>query len=171
MRKKILYPICICLVLTAFSMGFAQDTPPQYLVFMHIDGFTGDSTDPHHTGWIDLYGYNVILQDKTTRITKFTIVKAVDKASHKLFLDCLIGRSIGDVQISICPKNNTSRTFFYYRLKTAKVDMVRVEYDPKFQTQVEKITFDFGHYISGCYTTGDDGRRRAISTPMMTRTR
>jgi len=91
-------------MLAAVTSASAQGTTTSY--FLNVEGIPGDSTQPGHTGHIDVISFNLGVEQRgisdfgggggagKSSFKPFLIHKQVDKASPKLFLACATGQHI-----------------------------------------------------------------------------
>ncbi len=110
-------------------------------VFLKIDGVDGESRDAAHKDWIDLVAYSWGLSQPASSVSgtgrssservvfqDFTVVKAVDKSSPKLFLKCSDGTHIGKVTLELAlPGKDTAsqETYMKYQLENVIVSSIR----------------------------------------------
>ena len=79
-------------------------------------------------------------------IQHFTIVKALDKASPKLFEACCTGQHFGTVTIELCRAGGDKLKYMEYKLSNAVIASVRPggSSHGSETLPVEEVSFDFG---------------------------
>lgn len=85
-----------------------------YDMFLRIDGIPGESIDEAHEKWIDLLSFNQGMEQSMTyvggtRFKEVEVLKAIDKASPKLYEALNTGEVIASLEIEIVnPDNKTA---------------------------------------------------------------
>ena len=98
--------------------------------FIKVDGIPGESTDSKHKDWIEILSFHWGVEQPSggtkssvgalgrerTEHDDFSIVKAIDKASPKLFMACCDGTHIKEIKIErpsrakLSPNESLKRT-------------------------------------------------------------
>lgn len=135
--------------------------------FLKIDGIPGESTDDKHKDWVEILSYS-FSADQPASATKssaggastervnlgdFSIVKALDKASPKLFEFCCTGKHIKEITLSLCRSGGDKVKYMEYKLEEVIVSSFRPGGSAKGgdKLPVEEVTFDYGK-IKTTYT-------------------
>jgi len=138
--------------------------------FLKIEGIPGESTDDKHKDWIELlsYSYGVSQPSSGQRSTggaasaercnhtDFSVVKALDKASAKLFLFCCKGDHINSVKVELCRATGDKQKYMEYAMS----DVLVSSYRPGGSAQggeslpLEEVGFNYGK-IELIYTATD----------------
>jgi len=99
--------------------------------FLKIEGIPGESTDAQHKQWIELLSYNFGAAQphsgsvssggsrslQRVDISPFDVVKALDKASPKLFLHCCNGQHISKIELELCRAGGDKQLYMKYELE------------------------------------------------------
>jgi type VI secretion system secreted protein Hcp len=99
--------------------------------FIKIDGIPGESTDAKHKDWIEVlsYGHSASQPISTTasssggasaervNLGSLHIVKAIDKASAKLFEFTCCGRHIKEIVLEVCRAGGDKQKYFEIRME------------------------------------------------------
>jgi len=107
--------------------------------FLKIDGIAGESTDDRHKDWIELLSYNYSVSQRPSAsastsggasaerasFTDFTVVKALDKASPKLFEACATGKHIPSVTVELCRAGGDKLKYMEYKLSNVIISSNR----------------------------------------------
>jgi type VI secretion system secreted protein Hcp len=142
-------------------------------VFLKIATIDGESTDDKHQGWIELMSYHHGVSQPSAGSPSagprgagrsdhnaFTIVKALDKSSPKLFLACCKGEHINEVTIDLCRATGDKQKYMVYKLSDVMVQSVRPGGSAKDENTVplEEVSFAYGkiekEYIETDHKTG-----------------
>lgn len=128
--------------------------------FMKIEGIPGESTDDKHKEWIEIlsYSYGVTQPASASASTAggasaercdhqdFSIVKALDKATPKLFEACCTGQHIKEIKLELCRAGGDKVKYMEYKLTNVIVSSVR----PSGSAQggeslpLEEVTLNYG---------------------------
>jgi len=144
--------------------------------FLKVDGIPGESTDDKHKDWIEVLSYHMGVSQPATgsrssggaasaeraNFSDLSIVKALDKASPKLFLACAKGDHITKVTLELCRATGDKQSYMKYDLSDVIVSSVRpggsshgAETLP-----LEEVAFNYGK-IEKTYTETDHGTGKA----------
>lgn len=107
--------------------------------FLKIEGIPGESTDDKHKEWIEILSYNFSVMQRPSgsastsggasseraNFSDFNIVKALDKASPKLFEACATGRHIPTVTLELCRAGGDKLKYMEYKLSNVIISMNR----------------------------------------------
>jgi type VI secretion system secreted protein Hcp len=135
--------------------------------FLKIEGIPGESTDDKHKDWIETLSFSYSADQPTSgsassaggastervNLSDFSIVKALDKASPKLFEFCCSGKHIKEVTLALCRSGGDKVQYMEYKLEEAIVSCYR----PGGSSQggdalpVEEVGFNYGK-ITTTYT-------------------
>jgi type VI secretion system secreted protein Hcp len=135
--------------------------------FLKIEGIPGESTDDKHKDWIEILSFSFGATQPASgsastgggasaervNLQDFSIVKALDKASPKIFEFCCTGKHIKDVTIELCRAGGDKVKYMEFKLEEAIVS----SYRPGGSAQggetlpLEEVTFNFGK-IKTTYT-------------------
>lgn len=128
--------------------------------FLKVDGVDGESTDDKHKSWIEILSFSAGATQpaSATRSSSggasaervdlhdFSIVKALDKASPKLFEACCTGKHFKEIKIELCRAGGDKVKYMEYKLEEAIVHSIRpggsshgAETLP-----LEEVSFDYG---------------------------
>lgn len=128
--------------------------------FLKIEGIPGESTDDRHKEWIEILSYNFSVTQRPSgsastaggasseraNFSDFNIVKALDKASPKLFEACATGRHIPTVTLELCRAGGDKLRYMEYKLSNVIISMNRPggssHADESLPT--EEISFNYG---------------------------
>lgn len=128
--------------------------------FLKIEGIPGESTDDRHKDWIEVVSYNFSVTQRPSgsasssggasaeraSFSDFCVVKALDKASPKLFEACATGRHIPSVTLELCRAGGDKLKYMEYKLTNVIISMNR----PGGRSQseeslpLEEISFNYG---------------------------
>lgn len=138
--------------------------------FLKIDVIPGESTDDKHKDWIEVLSYSCGVSQPASGSSStaggrsaercnhndFSVVKALDKASPKLFLACCNGTHIKEVKIELCRAAGDKTKYMEYKLS----DVIVSSYRPGGSAQggetlpLEEVSFNYGK-IELSYTATD----------------
>jgi type VI secretion system secreted protein Hcp len=107
--------------------------------FLKIDGIPGESSDDRHKDWIELLSYNYSVTQRSSgsastaggasaeraSFSDFSVVKALDKASPKLFEACATGRHIPTVIVELCRAGGDKLKYMEYKLSNVIISSSR----------------------------------------------
>ncbi|ACH40043.1 type VI secretion system needle tube protein TssD [Citrifermentans bemidjiense Bem] len=107
--------------------------------FLKIEGIPGESTDDKHKEWIEILSYNFSVMQRPSgsastsggasseraTFSDFNIVKALDKASPKLFEACATGRHIPTITLELCRAGGDKLKYMEYKLSNVIISMNR----------------------------------------------
>lgn len=128
--------------------------------FLKISTIPGESTDAGHSEWIEILQFtHGVSQPATGSVSSgggrsaersnhdhFSIIKALDKASPKLFLACCKGEHIPEVKVEICRNTGNKVKYMEYKM----TDVIISEVRPTGTAQgpevlpLEKVAFSYG---------------------------
>lgn len=139
--------------------------------YMKIGTIRGESTDKNHEEWIQLLSYSHGLSNAVSgsasrggggsegvEHAKFSIVKALDKASPKLNLACCNGEDLDTVTIELCRASGEKQVYMKYVMEApVKVTSVCPGGSSKGGADVplEEVSFDYGK-MTWTYTELDN---------------
>lgn len=129
--------------------------------YVKVDGVDGNSTDKAHPKWIEILGFRHGISQATSArslsghgateradVGDFSVLKALDKTSPKLYLKCAKGERIPTVTVELARASGDSLTYMKWVLKDVIISSVtpsgassEVEHE-RFPT--EEVTFNFG---------------------------
>lgn len=127
--------------------------------FLKIENIDGESTDDKHQGWIEILSYNWGVHQPTSSTVSsvgslsaeratfqdFSIVKAIDKASPKLFLACCTGEHLPKATIEVCRAGGDKQPYMEYKLTDVMVTSLRPGGSGKGETvPLEEISIAYG---------------------------
>lgn len=107
--------------------------------FLKIKGIDGESQDDKHKDWIEIMSYSFgasqtsagsrssggAANSERVNISDFSIVKALDKASPKLFLHCCNGAHIDEVSVELCRATGDKQKYMEFKLTGVAVASYR----------------------------------------------
>jgi type VI secretion system secreted protein Hcp len=106
-------------------------------MFLKVQGVTGESTDPEHTGEIQVVSWSWGLQSPTEAITgraagrvvlsELHIVKRVDQSSPTLMSYLRNNRVVPTVRLAVRKAGDRPLTYFTIELQNAKVTSLKAE--------------------------------------------
>lgn len=128
--------------------------------FLKIEGIDGESTDDKHKDWIEILSYNwgCSQQASASQSTSggattqradfadFSIVKTMDKATPKLFLECAKGTHIPSVTLELCRAGGDKLKFMEYKMTNVIISSVNVggAGGAGGGDSTESVTFNYG---------------------------
>lgn len=128
--------------------------------FLQIDGIEGESTDKAHPNWIEVLNYNFEVKQPTSDTKSssggassqradfkdFSIIKALDKASPKLFLAASDGTHIKSVILELCRAGGDKLKYMEYKMSNCLITLVSPAGESKAPETLplEKVTFNYG---------------------------
>ncbi len=128
--------------------------------FLKIEGIPGESTDDKHKEWIEILSYNLSVMQRPSgsastaggasseraNFSDFNIVKALDKASPKLFEACATGRHIPTVTLELCRAGGDKLKYMEYKLSNVIISMNRPggASHADESLPLEEISFNYG---------------------------
>ena len=138
--------------------------------FLKIEGLDGESQDAKHKDWIEVLSYSTGVSQASAGsrssgggagaeradFADFSVVKALDKASPKLMLQCASGKHFGKVTLQLCRATEDKQKYMEYILSDVIVSGVR----PGGAAQggeslpLEEVSFNYGK-IEYVYTATD----------------
>jgi type VI secretion system secreted protein Hcp len=109
-----------------------------FLTF-ELPGLPGESQDDKHQAWIEVLSFSFGASQKSAgerstggaasaervSMQDFSIVKALDKASPKLFLKCCTGEHFGLVTLVLCRATGDKSKYMEYKMRDVLVTSVR----------------------------------------------
>lgn len=138
--------------------------------FIKVDGIPGESTDSKHKDWIEILSFHWGVQQPSggtkssagalgrerTEHDDFSIVKAIDKASPKLFSACNEGTHIKEVKIELCRATGDKQKYMEFLMKDAIISKMAPGGAAKDQETIplEEVSFSYGE-INLTYTETD----------------
>ncbi len=107
--------------------------------FLKIDGVPGESTDDKHKDWLEVLSFHWGVSQPASGSSStaggrsaersdhsdFSIVKALDKTSPKLFLQCCNGTHIKEVKMELCRAAGDKQKYMEYKLSDVIISSVR----------------------------------------------
>jgi type VI secretion system secreted protein Hcp len=107
--------------------------------FLKIKGIDGESQDDKHKDWIEIMSYSFgasqmsagsrssggMANAERVNVSDFSIVKALDKASPKLFLFCCNGEHIPEISLELCRAGKDKVKYMEYKLTDVAVSSYR----------------------------------------------
>jgi len=107
--------------------------------FLKISTIPGESTDDKHKDWIEILSYSHGVSQPASASASsgggrsaercnhqdFSIVKTLDKASTKLFLNSCNGAHIPEVKVELCRATGDKQKYMEYKLTDVIVSSVR----------------------------------------------
>lgn len=142
-------------------------------VFLKVDGAEGESTDEKHAGWIELQSFSFgasqpssgarstsgFATGERVNISDLTVVKNVDKATTKLFLQCCKGDPIASIEMEVCRATGDKTPYLKYKLSNSIVSSVSTSGAAGGgDLPMESVSFNFGkielHYEELDHETG-----------------
>jgi type VI secretion system secreted protein Hcp len=127
--------------------------------FLKINGVPGESSDDLHKEWIEVLSYSLgVDQPKTASASShgslsaeranfhdFHVVKALDKASPKLFVACASGQHFPDATLEICRAGGDKQPFMEYKLTDVIVTSLRPGGTGKGESvPLEEVSLSYG---------------------------
>jgi len=135
--------------------------------FLKIDGVPGESTDDKHKDWIEILSFNHGLTQSSSatassagggttervNVSDFSIVKALDKASPKLYEFCCNGKHIANVTVELCRAGGDKLKYMEIKMEQVIVSGVQPGGASKGGDSLptESVSFNFGK-IKWTYT-------------------
>jgi type VI secretion system secreted protein Hcp len=128
--------------------------------FLKIEGLDGESTDDQHKKWIEVLSYSHGINQTASASAStaggataercnhqdFSVVKALDAATPKLFEYCCTGQHIKEVTIELCRAGGDKVKYMEYKMSNVIISSVR----PGGSSQggetlpLEEVTFNYG---------------------------
>lgn len=107
--------------------------------FLKIADIPGESTDDKHKDWVEILSYSLSVDQpqsaaasfgggatsERAEFSNFSVVKALDKTSPKLFLYCANGTHIDDVTIELCRAGGDKLKYMEYKMTNCIITSVR----------------------------------------------
>lgn len=107
--------------------------------FLKIEGIPGESTDDKHKDWIEILSFNYGVTQRASgsastgggasaeraNFADFSIVKALDKASPKIFEACATGKHIPTVTLELCRAGGDKLKYMEYKLSNVIISSSR----------------------------------------------
>lgn len=128
--------------------------------FCKVDGIPGESTDDKHKDWIEILSFSYGVSQPASGAAStaggasaeradfadFSIVKALDKASPKLFEACAQGKHIKEVTIELCRAGGDKVKYMEYKLTNCIVSSFRPGGSAAGgeSLPLEEVAFNFG---------------------------
>jgi type VI secretion system secreted protein Hcp len=140
--------------------------------FLNIATIPGESTDDAHKDWIEILSYDHAVRQPTSGSVSsggsrtaervdhgnFNVVKAIDKATPKLYLSCCKGEHINEVKLEVCRSGGDKMKYYEVILTDVTVASVSCSGQSKGATAspipVENVSFAYGT-IKWTYTQTD----------------
>ncbi|MBK5518713.1 type VI secretion system tube protein Hcp [Pseudomonas gregormendelii] len=141
--------------------------------YIQIEGIPGEVLDEKHKDWIEVLGYEFGATQATSAtasssggasservvLSNFTIRKAADKATAKLFEACCKGTHIAKIQLNVNRAGGDKVTYLTYNLEEVVVASVNTvaggskggKDEAESDLPVEEISFNFAR-IKTTYT-------------------
>jgi type VI secretion system secreted protein Hcp len=138
--------------------------------FVKIEGIPGESTDAKHSTWIEVLSFHWGINQPASlsrssagsrsaeRVNHddFSIVKAIDKATPKIFEKCCTGEHIKEIKLELCRATGDKQKYMEYLLK----DVIIASQSPGGAAKdaetipLEEVKFSYGE-INLTYTETD----------------
>jgi type VI secretion system secreted protein Hcp len=146
-------------------------------MFLKVSDIIGESQDKQHYEWIEVLSFSFGASQKSAgerstggaasaervSMQDFSIVKALDKASPKLFLACCNGKHIPEVTLELCRATGDKSKYMEYKMKSVLVSSFRKGGSAQGGEglPLEEVSFNFGE-IAWTYTATDHktGKRK-----------
>jgi type VI secretion system secreted protein Hcp len=128
--------------------------------FLKIEGIPGESTDDKHKDWIEILSYSFAVTQKASgsastaggassqraNFSDFSIVKALDKASPKLFEACASGKHLATVTLELCRAGGNKVKYMEYKMSNCIISSVRPggSSHASETLPLEEVAFNFG---------------------------
>jgi type VI secretion system secreted protein Hcp len=128
--------------------------------FLKIDGVPGESTDDAHKDWIEILSFSHGLSQPASAAPStggartaervdhhdFTIVKALDKASPKIYLACCNGEHIPKVSIEICRAGGDKQKYMEFLMSDVIISSVSPggSSEGEETLPLEEVDFNYG---------------------------
>ena len=138
--------------------------------FLKIDVIPGESTDDKHKDWIEVLSYSCGVSQPASGSAStaggrsaercnhndFSVVKALDKASAKLFLACCNGTHIKEIKLELCRAAGDKQKYMEYKMEDVIVSGVRPGGSAHSgeALPLEEVSFNFAK-IEWTYTATD----------------
>ncbi len=138
--------------------------------FLKIEGIPGESTDDKHKDWIEILSFSWGVSQPSSGSASsggarsaercnhqdFSIVKTLDKASPKLFLNCANGSHIKEITLTLNRATGDKSKYMEYKLSDSIVASVRPggASHGGDQLPTEEVSFNYGK-IELIYTEAD----------------
>ena len=147
-------------------------------MFLKIEGVDGESTDDKHKAWIEVLSYSWGVTHPMSGTASSTgslsagradfhdlsIVKALDKASPKLMLDCAGGTHYKTVTLSLNRASGDKEQFMEYKFTDVAVSSYRPGGSGHGETiPLEEISFHYGKVETKYTQTKVEGGKAAGS--------
>ena len=122
--------------------------------FLQVDKIPGESTDWAHKNWIEVisFSHEISGSASTTgrgraggraQVGPLVIVKEIDKATPKLYVNCCMGKAIPNVVLSVCQTGGSKREFLKLTLGDAVISSIVASSDAS-GNPVEEVSLGFG---------------------------
>ena len=128
--------------------------------FLKIDGIEGESTDDKHKGEIEVLSFSWGVQQQLSGSASsagsltsqradfhdFSVVKAIDKASPLLMLQCADGTHIKSVRLELCRAGGDKQPYMEYKFTDVVITAVRPggSAHSNETLPLEEVSFGFG---------------------------
>lgn len=159
--------------------------------FLKIEGIPGESTDDKHKDWIEVLSYSFSVTQRPSgsastgggasaeraSFSDFNIVKALDKASPKLFEACATGRHIPTITLELCRAGGDKVKYMEYKLSNVIISMNRPggTSHANEALPIEEISFNYGKielaYTQQSRADGSGGGQVAAGWNLQTNTK
>jgi type VI secretion system secreted protein Hcp len=128
--------------------------PRSTRIFLQVPGIPGESTDPQHSGWIDVAAYQwgsarpsrifPVAGGGSLTLGDLSVVKPVDLSTPKLFLDCCQGTHIPVMTLEVWNTAASPFAFFKIILNDAMITSVKpVGGASSNDYMMEEVSFDY----------------------------
>jgi type VI secretion system secreted protein Hcp len=138
--------------------------------FLKLDVIPGESTDDKHKDWIEILSFSWGVSQpasgsrssggaasaERTNHSDFHVVKALDKASPKLFLSCCKGEHIKEIKFALHRATGDKQQYMLYTLSDAIISSVHPggSSHGSETLPLEEVSFNYGK-IELVYTETD----------------
>jgi type VI secretion system secreted protein Hcp len=135
--------------------------------FLKIDGIPGESTDDKHKEWIEILSFSHGISQPTSSTASsaggapsercahsdFSIMKALDKASPKIYEFCSTGKPVKEVTVELCRAGGDKLKYMEFKMEEVIVSNVAPGGNGKGSDNfpTETVSFNYGK-IKWTYT-------------------
>ena len=123
--------------------------------FIRIDGIEGESTDSKHSGWIEVNGCDMEINQTVSEtassaggasagradFSDFSFSKLLDKASPKLAQSCAAGTHIDKIVVELCRAGSEKIKFMEIALTDSIISHISLSTDGEFPSETIGINY------------------------------